>query len=755
MKRLLLILAAVGMIFTACEDSEPSTPKIELSQQYIEVDCVPNTYTISVTSPYSWKAESDNDWIIVESKTGIAGTEILSFSVKNNKEETVRKGTITVMNSTYNIATEFYITQKAFSPTITIDNKELSFNIEGGEQIVKIAANVDYDIISNADWVKYTKSNSGITIKVSALDFTPERTADIVISNEKYGISEVIKIVQEAQNPQCLIYYTTTTNNSKIEPYTKDAFGANIISNSYKNGQGVIAFDAPITSIGYKAFYDCSSLKSITIPDSVTSIGNSAFIYCSSLTSVTIPDSVTSIEAAAFAYCSSLTAFYGKYASADNRCLIIDGILNSFASGGLTSYTIPDCVTSIGEHAFNSCNSLKSITIPNSVTSIGRYAFQYCSSLTSVTIPNSVKSIGSSAFNWCSSLISITIPDSVTSIGDYAFEGCSSLTSVTIGNSVTSIGDDAFYNCSSLARVDITDLSAWCKIDFDGSSANPLFYAKNLYLNGKLVTELTIPSDITEIKRCTFSGCNSLTSITIPDSVTSIGNSAFIYCSSLTSVTIPDSVTSIEAAAFAYCSSLTAFYGKYASTDNRCLIIDGVLKAFARAGLTSYTIPDSVTSIGDDAFFGCSSLTSVTIPDSVTSIGLQAFCYCSSLTSITIPNSVTSIGGAAFGGCSSLTSITIPDSVTSIGLQAFCYCSSLTSVTIPDSVTSIGNEAFFGCSRLTSVYCKAPTPPSGGNNMFSDNASGRKIYVPTALVEAYKSAERWSYYASDIVGYDF
>ena len=170
-------------------------------------------------------------------------------------------------------------------------------------------------------------------------------------------------------------------------------------------------------------------------------------------------------------------------------------------------------------------------------------------------------------------------------------------------------------------------------------------------------------------------------------------------------------------------------------------------------GVGTLYFNEDITVVRDDAFAYCSSLTSITIPDSVTSIGEWAFYGCSSLTSITIPNGVASIGNYTFWDCSSLTSITIPDSVTSIGSYAFYNCSSLTSVTIPDSVTSIGRYAFSYCSSLTSVYCKATTPPTGGDYMFYDNASSCKIYVPTESVEAYKYAEYWSYYY--IVGYNF
>ena len=294
---------------------------------------------------------------------------------------------------------------------------------------------------------------------------------------------------------------------------------------------------------------------------------------------------------------------------------------------------------------------------------------------------------------------------------------------ITFDGDVTEIGDEAFGDCSSLESI-------------------------------------TIPNSVTSIGEYAFCVCSSLTSITIPDGVTSIGGYAFSGCSSLTSITIPDSVTSIGGGAFSDCSSLEEFSGNFASEDGRCLIVDGVLNSFAPAGLTEYTIPNNVTSIGGSAFAGCSSLESVTIPDNVTSIGWGAFGVCSSLESITIPDSVTSIGGSAFADCSSLARVTIPDSVTSIGGHAFFYCESLTSITIPDSVTSIGDYAFCSCSSLASVYCKPTTPPTmvedyGYCNAFSNNASGRKIYVPMDSVEVYKTAEYWSDYADSIVGYNF
>ena len=253
------------------------------------------------------------------------------------------------------------------------------------------------------------------------------------------------------------------------------------------------------------------------------------------------------------------------------------------------------------------------------VTSVAESAFKNCSSLTSVTIPGSVTSIGKSAFGHCNSLKSVTIASGVISIEESAFSSCLSLTCINISDSVTSIGGNAFYNCTSLKSIYITDMTSWCNISFGKDFANPLYYAKNLYLNGKLLTELVIPDD-----------------------VNNIGNYAFEYCESLTSVTIPNSVTSINSYAFNNCTSLK-----------------------------SVTIGNDIISIGDYAFNSCTSLSSITIPDSVTSIGDYAFNSCTSLSSITVPDSVTSIGDYAFSSCTSFSSITIPDSVTSIGYSAF------------------------------------------------------------------------------------
>ena len=377
----------------------------------------------------------------------------------------------------------------------------------------------------------------------------------------------------------------------------------------------------------------------------------------------------------------------------------------------VTYYGKTYSVTTIGGGAFSSCSGLTSVIIPNSVTSISMSAFRLCSGLTSVTIPNSVTFIGEHAFQGCYGLTgSLTIPNSVTSIGEEAFYNCTGLTSVTIGNSVTSIGDNAFYNCKRLTSVHINDIAAWCKISF-GINTNLLRYAHHLFLNNSEVTNLVIPNSVTSIGNYAFEGCSGLTSVTIPNSVTEIGNSAFYNCSGLTgSLTIPNSVTTIGGGAFQSCSGLTSV-----TIGNSVTAIGGY--AFnGCSGLTSVTIPNSVTTISNSAFSGCSGLASIIVETGNTKYDSRGNCNAiietetntliAGCKNTIIPNSVTSIGNQAFQGCSGLTSVTIPNSVTAIGDNAFYNCSGLTAINNhinhPTDV-QLGSAVFYNIPEETCV----------------------------------------------------
>ena len=365
-----------------------------------------------------------------------------------------------------------------------------------------------------------------------------------------------------------------------------------------------------------------------------------------------------------------------------------------------------------------------------SVTSIGDYAFYDCRNLTSITLQESMMSIGYRAFAGCSGLTSVIIPNSVTSVGEGAFGYCSGLTSLTVGNSVKAIGDDAFTWCFGLTSVHISDIAAWCNIEFGDQ---PLYYAGHLFLNGEEVKDLVIPNGVTSIGYEAFGGLSDLTSVSIPSSLTSIGYRAFEGCSGLTSVHISDIA--------AWCN---IEFGDQPLCYAGHLFLNG-------EEVKDLVIPNSVKSIGDNAFCNCSGLTSVTIPNSVTSIGFDAFRHCSGLTSVAIPNSVTRIEHMAFQYCSGLTSVAIPNSVTYIGQEAFANSTGLTTLIIGSGVATIDYGAFADCPELLDVYCYAEQVPSFGEEAFAGSyPEYATLHVPDGSIEDYMTTTPWSQFGNII-----
>ena len=521
-----------------------------------------------------------------------------------------------------------------------------------------------------------------------------------------------------------------------------------------------------VTSLEAEAFAHCYGLTAVTIGNSVTYIGKKAFVGCFGLTSVTIPNSVTTIVKEAFAGCKSLTSVVwnaencADFSSNEYAPFYdIRSQISSFVFGdsvqhiptylcygmeNLTSITIPYNITSVGGRVFKDCSSLTEIiwnaanfvdisfdfyeenaalfynicsqitsfTFGDSVKHIPAYMCYGMNNLTSITIPNSVTTIGELAFAGCSSLTSVTIPNSVTSIGEYAFYDCYGLTSITIPNSVTSIGEQAFAGCFALSSVTI--------------------------LNG-----------VTSIEWGTFQSCFNLTSVAIPNSVTSIGDYAFEDCSGLTSITIPNSVTTIGWGAFYGCPSLTsvvwnaencADFSWEDGNDAPFYNIRSQITSFTFGdsvqhipaylcyemdNLTSMNIPNSIMSIGDSAFIGCTNFKSITwnaksCNDFSTPSASLFYDSRSQITSFTFGDSVQHIPAYLCDGMNNLTSITIGNSVTSIGNSAFSGCAGLREISLGSQVKTIGAEAFALCPRIYEVTCLAPEPPVAELSSFTN-----------------------------------
>jgi hypothetical protein len=439
--------------------------------------------------------------------------------------------------------------------------------------------------------------------------------------------------------------FTFITNNGTITITRYTGPGGVVMIPRTTNGY-------PVTSIGGSAFYNCISLTSLTIPNSVTSIGSTAFEFCSGLTSVTLPSSVTTIGRAAFWSCSSLTA------------ITVDALNPAYSSlaGVLFNKSQTTLVACPGGKAGN-------YTIPNSVTSIGYEAFAYCRNLTTVTIGTNVTSIAGFALFGCSDLTTIIIPKSVIYIGSEVFSDCSSLTAITV---------DALNPAySSLAGL-LFNRSQTTLVACPGGKAG----------------NYTIPNSVANIQDFAFNACSCLTSVTIPNSVTSIGSSAFQGCSGLTSVTIGNSVTSIGSSPFNGCTLLGT------------ITVDALNPAYS--SLAGVLFNKSHTTLID---YPCGKVGG----------------------SYTIPNSVTRVGDWAFHYAYSLRNITIPSSVTNLGNYAFCDCYSLTNVIIGNGITSIGYGLFSSCSSLKGVYFQGNAPNDPGLTVFSGDNNAIAYYLPGTM----------------------
>ena len=618
------------------------------------------------------------------------------------------------------------------------------------------------------------------------------------------------------------------------------------------------------TSIGKNAFYNCSAATIVQISSTVTSIGTDAFYGCSALTRVNYrKNNMNSSNKTTVAAWAQITFANDKanplyYA---HRLYYVGQ--NGQSSYGLIENTGPTLGATVKAYALVNCTTMTTVTIPNTTTAIGNYAFSGCTGLRTVTFngTSQVASIGEYAFNGCNNaqFTSITIPESVTSVGTRAFLGCTNLTtvnwnarncadftytsgqytsyttpfyynssnhmtekiqtlnfgsnvehipaylcqgmtnanltSVTIPASVTSVGTSAFSGCTKLTSVNyLGSIAQWCGITFASSASNPLYVGKNLKLNGSNFSTLDIPSGVASIGTYQFYNAQNVTTLNIPTSVTYVGTEAFKGCLNITSVNYAGSAADWSRINFSVTNEGTCplYYGEdmlfcNGSKPTSVVVPSGVTKispyAFYKCtSLTSVTLNDdgSLTQIMNNAFRGCTGLTEIIVPNSVTSIGADAFNACTGLTSLTLGSSLININSSAFNGCTSLAgTLTIPSAVTQISSYAFKNCSSLTALDltnasalktissssftgctnivgdlyIPAAVTKIENNAFEDLSGITAIFATPTTAPTAYAATFTNMVKTIPFYVLTSdALTSYSGSDKWNVFTNMKIG---
>ena len=731
-------------------------------------------------------------------KLQLTGTEtVTSIELRGNNNE-ILYGDVSLYegtdyNETNHLHYKLAIENIDFYTETSSDSKNTTVILDCGEGVV-LSPETPTDFYIG---ILPNEFKNGFT---ATIHFSDGSTETKYTSNEiSVARNHIVPMEQFLCSPQQVpddeIWYTTTTGKV-LTLSVSDGFGANIVSNTYSNGKGVIKFDGPVTAIGPNIFQG-KNLSSIILPDTITEIGENAFSECSNLYKILLPDNLNSIGASAFSSNDQLLeinipdnvtaiyedAFRGSYNIQtidlpQNLTYIGERAFMGCESADITDYELPSGLTYIGNSAFES-TAITRASIPTSIGHIGSWAFAECKNLKEIYFPNNITEIPYGIFSGCSSLESFEISSNVTIIQDSAFEGCSSLSEINIPSGITILGSYAFSGCG----IENVSIPEGLKLKYS---------EEGLFKDCKKLTRVNLPADF-ELHSETFSGCTNLREITIPEITKTLYDELFKDCSSLEHINIPSGVTSIGEYVFSGCSSLD-----------------------------EVALPSGLTSIGKGTFYGCSSLTEIDIPSGITCIEGYTFTHCSSLKRVNIPNTVTLLrdhddngigySEGIFEGCTSLMNIELPNSITgkypnggicvipsqlfkgclslesidismfdvrilyhstfegcsnlkSIKLSETLYqiypdvfngCSSLASISLPAGMKQIDVNAFNGCSSLHEIYCKATTPPSLATaSVFTGTPSDMKIYVPTETLDAYKSAKIWGAMAGKLVGYDF
>ena len=607
-----------------------TTSKYEVAQEggKIEVEVKANVdYQFAIS-------ETAKDWITeTKSKSRGLTTYKHSFDIAMNEEAEKREGEITFKSGDKVETVKVY---QAGGAIILLTQNEYTVSDAGETITVDIKSNVEYGVqMPDVDWITDEASSRGMSSHTLKYVIAPNegydsRSAEIIFYDKNSDLNDTLKIVQ-AQKDAIVI--------SKKE-YDVEADGETIEVKLSAN----VDFEVTMPEVDWITQVESRSLKEHTLYFKVAEntgeeSRSSEIVFTNKdfqLSETIIINQIGVVKA------SYVDGVVTMAKAGTMRSLLGDDYLEITSLkvvGPINGDDVYYLRMMLGANDFDAASRGKLATLDLSETIIvegGEWYYNNCYTSNNM--------IGDYMFNYCRNLQYISLPKNVTAIGNYAFEYCVSLSSIVISNHIIRIGKDAFNGCPSLSSVYITDLTAWCNIEFLNNSSNPLCEGK-LYLNDKVVTDLVVPDNVTVINDYVFHRCSSLESVNIGDHVTSMGRYAFYGCKNLASVTIGNGLTSISDYTFSNCESLTSF-----------------------------VVPDNITSIGEKAFYNCDALTSIIIPDNVTSVGGGAFSDCDALTSITIGNGLTSISGSAFGWCDALTSIIIPDNVTSIGSYAFSGC---------------------------------------------------------------------------------
>lgn len=642
-----------------------------------------------------------------------------------------------------------------FRGTLTKSGTQYNVTVEG-------AARTGYIYWPVAGFVDENLLGSSILVKgfyQGRYNYTTGAFLDIVAT-----------CIEAAGQPDNEIWYVSNSGQV-VEPYVKEGFGANLISNTYKDGKGVLLFDGSVLSIPAKAF-SAKWLLRVTLPDCVRTIGYMAF-YRNSFESFTVPGSVTRIDNNPFDQCQELKAFYGKFATTDHLALVDGDRFISFAIGAgseMDSYVIPDEIQTIGVYAFDACDGLPGIVLPSNLKSIESGAFRSCRRLTRISLPEGLATIGDDAFSDCTNLSEVAIPQSVETLYGNPFH--------FIGNThgVLRSFSGKFASEDGRSLIVNDELVSFAPEGIETYSIPVgIKNIRSYAFNGSDLREINFPQSLESVRDFSFAYCENLKSVVLHDRIKAIGLHAFYGCKNLDYLTIEAVIPpqgqkmmfdqtndcpiyvptqSVEAYKVAqYWSDyadrifpMEALQPRneiwYTSTDGKIVEPDlsvgkpalTLLSNTYENGKGVLVFEEDLVTIPFGLFSFCKTLESVVFPEGVIAVNNAVFEYCEYLVSVRFPSTVTQLGGWLFHDCFNLESVNIPEGVTKIEEATFAQCYKLPSVSLPDGLTEIGHSAFCNCWAFESIRIPA-TVTSLGEGAFAECRGLKSVTIPSGVTE--------------------
>ena len=710
------IFALVVMVVTmvACSKSNDGkntyigiviTDKADLN---LEFGAGGGSETVVFTVSCDWHVSAYDDWVQVSPEEGGIYNTYFIVTVDPNLDVEKRESEVLIRLANGN-ALKIPVVQKKADIIETPEADAYTMPAEASSINIPISTNVDLTIAISGDapWLECTASTRAmedmvLTFEANTNTGDISRVAKVEVLNEDGEPFYEFTIVQSSRNnPLNEITYHSTENRVLDISSVDEAYGAELLVHFYDNNVGRMIFDDVLTVIPDNAFKGYTMLDDITLPSQVTTIGAEAFAGCSSLVSLPLHE----------------------------------GIVN------------------VGNRAFSDCVAIEEAVLPASLQSLGESLFAGCDGELVVYCNIPAQSVdASNAAHWLygSSFDSITL---AAKVGDKALSCYEPLIRVSIADSVAGIGRSAFEGCANLRDIYIDNLTAWCGISFGDAAANPMHLDIDINIDGEVITELVIPSDVRSIGRYAFYNAASLQSITLPNSVTSIGERAFAGCT-YADVSLGSGIVAVGNNAFEGCRGDNLYVD--CNITDQSVDTESVNNWFHGSQFRNIWFGDLVSTIGQLSFSEYSSLESIYLSDRVEYIGEGAFAGCDNLSFISFSDGLRTVDKHAFYKCTALEEVVLPDGVTHVNGYAFHSCTALESITLPQSVVYIGEYIFDYCSNLSDIYVMPVTPPQLADRYaLSGLSSSCRIYVPEQAVADYKKAEFWKYYADMVEGYAY